>query len=247
MPRTSRKTSTTGIYHIMIRGINKQQIFHENEDNCKFIKILNDCKQISNFELFGYCLMGNHVHLLIKPGNEALEIIFKRIGTKYVYWYNMKYMRVGHLFQDRYKSEPIESERQLLTVLRYIHQNPIKANLCKNVEDYKWSSYYEYIKERNVVDTAFVLNIITINEFVEFNSSINDDSYLEDSKPRIYLNDENIMKIIKIHFGCETKEAFKQLNYYDRNKCIKHLKSEGGTIRQISRLTGLSKGIVERI
>ena len=89
--------------------------------------------------------MTNHVHLLIKERNEDLGIVFRRIGAKYVYWYNHKYKRRGYLFQDRYKSEAVESDEYLLTVLRYIHQNPVKAGISKNVRSYPWSSYNEYI------------------------------------------------------------------------------------------------------
>lgn len=118
MPRQQRKKSSSGIYHVMLRGINQQQIFHDDEDNKKFIKVLADCKAVSEFEIFAYCLMRNHVHILIKEGKEPLDLIFKRIGGRYVYWYNTKYNRVGHLFQDRYKSEPVETDEYFLMVLR---------------------------------------------------------------------------------------------------------------------------------
>lgn len=124
MPRQARKRSNTQIYHVMLRGINQQQIFEDNEDYAKFIQVIRDCKSLSGFQLFAYCLMGNHIHLLLKETNEPIEQIFRRIGSRYVYWYNVKYRRVGHLFQDRFKSEPIETNEYFLTVLRYIHQNP---------------------------------------------------------------------------------------------------------------------------
>ena len=127
MPRKARIESKSGIYHIMLRGINRQQIFEDDEDFEKFLWVLKDVKQLSRFKLYGYCLMGNHIHLLLKPENEPLELIFRRIGSKYVYWYNLKYQRTGHLFQDRFKSEPVESISSFFVVLRYIHQNPQKA------------------------------------------------------------------------------------------------------------------------
>ena len=80
MPRQARKKSENGIYHIMFRGINKQQIFQENEDYRKFLNVVKECKEISGFKLFAYCLMGNHAHLLLKEGNENLDLIVKRIG-----------------------------------------------------------------------------------------------------------------------------------------------------------------------
>ena len=137
MPRLSRIKSKTGIYHIMLRGINQQLIFEDEEDCDKFLEVLESCKSVSGFELYGYCLMGNHLHLLLKTVNEDLDLIFKRIGARYVYWYNWKYRRSGHLFHDRFKSEPVSDDKYFLTVLRYIHRNPVKANLCKNPDDFE--------------------------------------------------------------------------------------------------------------
>ena len=95
----------------MIRGINQQNIFSVDEDDEKFIAILAKYHKKSEYEIYAYCLMGNHVHLLIKEGREALSRAMKRIGTSYVSWYNWQYNRKGHLFQDRYKSEPVEESR----------------------------------------------------------------------------------------------------------------------------------------
>lgn len=90
--------------------------------------------------------MGNHVHILIKEGKEDLGNVMRRIGASYVYWYNVKYDRVGHLFQDRFKSEAVEDNRYLLSVLRYIHQNPLKAGIVSDIREYKWSSYKQMKK-----------------------------------------------------------------------------------------------------
>lgn len=114
MPREARVTSESGRYHIMLRGINKQNIFESDEDKEKYISILREYKERCGFELYGFCLMSNHIHLLIKTGEEPLESIFKKIGSKYVYWYNLKYDRCGHLFQDRFKSEPVDSDKYFL-------------------------------------------------------------------------------------------------------------------------------------
>jgi len=125
MPRQARQKSESGIYHIMLRGINQQIIFEDEEDSEKFIETLKTYKAISGYKIFAYCLMGNHCHLLLKVEKEDLVLIFKRIAGSYVYWYNWKYYRRGHLFQDRFKSEPVEDDVYFLTVLRYIHQNPV--------------------------------------------------------------------------------------------------------------------------
>ena len=137
MPRSAREISENSTYHIMLRGINQQQIFEEAEDYTKFLEILKHYQAVSEYKVYAYCLMGNHIHLLMEFGKEDIGQVFKRIGAKYVYWYNIKYGRKGHLFQDRYKSEPVDDDSYFLTVMRYIHQNPIKAGLCKKVDGYK--------------------------------------------------------------------------------------------------------------
>ena len=113
--------------------------------------------------------MGNHIHLLIKEGTEPLEQIFKRICGRFVYWYNIKYCRVGHLFQDRFKSEPVDSESYFFTVIRYIHQNPVKAGLYNRVEDYAYSSYMEYLGSGVMTEREYVLQLCTVEEFVGMN------------------------------------------------------------------------------
>ena len=162
MPRQARRKSESGIYHIMLRGINQQQIFEDREDYEKFLQILKDCKAVSEYKLFAYCLMGNHIHLLIQEDKEPIEQVIKRLATRFVYWYNIKYQRVGHLFQDRFKSEPVEDDAYFMTVIRYIHQNPVKAGLCKNVREYEYSSYKNFFDKSNLIDKNFVLGIIPI-------------------------------------------------------------------------------------
>jgi hypothetical protein len=84
---------------------------------------------------------GQPYPLLLREGKEPLELIFKRLGARYVFWYNRKYKRSGPLFQDRFKSEGVEGGTGFLAVLRYIYQNPVKENLCKKPDEYRWSSY----------------------------------------------------------------------------------------------------------
>ena len=134
MPRQARKKSNSGVYHIMLRGINRQLIFEDDEDMQRFIETLKRYKDECGYSLYAFCLMGNHIHLLLKEGEEPISTILKRIAGSYVYWYNWKYGRSGHLFQDRFKSEPVEDDAYFLTVLRYIHQNPVKARICKKAD-----------------------------------------------------------------------------------------------------------------
>lgn len=248
MPRLPRQKSDSGIYHIMLRGINQQVIFEDAEDYIKFIETIEKYKTVSGYKVFAYCLMSNHIHILLKVGNEELDLIMKRIAGSYAYWYNWKYYRKGHLFQDRYKSEPIEDDSYFLTVLRYIHQNPIKAGIVKSIDDYRFSSYNDYIEEDSyIVDLDFAFSLMKKDEFIAFNKEKNDDICLDIDPKEFRINDSDARKIIKKVSKCDNATEFQELPQEKRDKFIRKLKEKGLSIRQISRLTGISKGIVERI
>lgn len=244
MPRSARKKSNSGIYHIMLRGINRQQIFEDEEDNQHFLETLLKYKEQCEYIIYAYCFMGNHIHILLKEGKEDLTLMLKRIAGSYVYWYNWKYHRSGHLFQDRFKSEPVEDDSYFLTVLRYIHQNPIKSGLCKKAEQYSYSSINEYLTYPNLVDTEFTYSLITKEQFIDFHKEENSDLCLE-MEEQFRLTDAEAKLIIQKITKCKTITEFQALDKTKRNLYIQKLFSKGLSIRQISRLTGVSKKIVE--
>ena len=248
MPRAAREKSQSETYHIMLRGINQQQIFEDEEDYQKFIEIVKTYQAISEYKVFAYCLMGNHIHLLMEFGKEPIEQVFKRIGSKYVYWYNVKYQRKGHLFQDRFKSEPVDDDNYFLTVIRYIHQNPVKAGLCKKVEDYKYSSYNEYISGSSFIDTGFVFSVLQKDAFIEYNNQSSSANCLDvEEKVIKRVTDEDARKIIKKYSKCENISEFQALPVAKRDKYLRIFKEKGVSIRQISRLTGVSYYVVQKI
>ncbi len=252
MPRKPREKSETGIYHVILRGINKQRIFEDKQDYQKFIDVLKQTKEVSRFELYSYCLMSNHIHLLIKETKEELGEVFKRIGAKFVYWYNFKYSRTGHLFQGRFKSEVVENDPYLLTVLRYIHQNPQKSGLVKDIKNYPWSSYSEYMGQKNICNADYILNYFSENEkealseFIKFNYEYNNDLCL-DLKENTRVSDFEATEIIKKITGFKSPSYIQNINNSERDKIIKKCKNKGLSIRQIQRLTGLSFGIIRKI
>jgi REP element-mobilizing transposase RayT len=134
--RKSREKSSSGIYHIILRGINRQSIFEDDEDRLTLLASLKRYKEISQCRIFAYCLMDNHVHILLQEIKEPIGMIIQRISSSYVMWYNRKHERCGHLFQERFKSEAVETDSYFLTVLRYIHQNPIKAKIVNDTADW---------------------------------------------------------------------------------------------------------------
>ena len=142
MPRRARIESGTGIFHVMMRGINHQNIFEDEEDCWQFINTLDRMRVRyddygkpcgTNCIYYAYCLMGNHFHLLIREREDSIGMAIKRIASSYVYYYNHKYSRDGYLFRERFKSEPVNDMIYFVTLLRYIHQNPLKAGMVSEV------------------------------------------------------------------------------------------------------------------
>jgi putative transposase len=162
--RQARERCESGLYHIVLRGINRQDVFYDNGDFQHFLETLGQTKSGQEFEVYGYCLMSNHIHLLIREKKDNISRIMSRIGTSYAWWYNRKYGRIGHVFQGRYGSECVKDDKYLLTVIRYIHNNPVKAGIVREPENYRWSSIHAYYGEREhphrLTEPNFVLELI---------------------------------------------------------------------------------------
>lgn len=254
MSRAPRIFSQTGLYHVVFRGINRRNVFEEEADFVKFESVLKGIKEEKGFEIYAYCLMSNHVHLFIKEKEHGDIIkIMHKLLTIYAGWYNQKYQRSGSLVGNRYKSEPMEDERYLFALTRYIHQNPLKASIVNNIEDYRWSSYREYVGNEieNLTDTYFIMNILSDNlstsraMFLELHKKLETENFcLEDRKK---ITDEQVRrKIIKLLNGkepCTIEERTKE----ERNRILRYLREkEGFTTGQLERVTGISRGIITR-
>lgn len=144
--RTRRGESSTGYYHIMNRGINGLYLFNDKFEKEKLLNIMVEEKENIELKIVAYCIMDNHFHFLIKAEKENLMMYMKKIGIRYAMYYNRKEKRRGSVFQDRFKSEVIEDEEYLLSAIRYIHNNPVKANMVEDFTKYNWSSANQYIR-----------------------------------------------------------------------------------------------------
>jgi len=243
MPRKAREKSPSNIYHVILRGINRQSIFCDALDNKKYLQLLNHYKEVSGYELYGYCLMSNHIHLLLKVCEEELEQIFKRIGTSYVYWYNLKYDRCGPLYQDRFKSEVVENERYFTAVLRYIHQNPIMAQVCGSLE-YEWSSYNDYINKKGITDYQFAYDIIGEENFIKLMNEKVVDECMEFEGRRKRITDEELSRRIEETLNIKAMMIQNEPKEKREELLRNILQFEGSTTRQLSRLTGISTNII---
>ncbi|PFA66795.1 transposase [Bacillus sp. AFS015802] len=252
MPRQSRKKSRSGIYHVMLRGINKQTIFEDDEDKGRFVWTILKYQKKCDYEIYGYCLMDNHVHLLLKEKDDTLSEIIKKISSSYVYWYNTKYDRCGHLFQARFRSEIVETTTCFLRVLRYIHQNPLKAGLAKDIFSSKWTSIHEYFSPSSPLNTDVALQLFSENKdvsfllFKDYMNKTNKDQYLDDL-PRIRKTDEELKGYFR-EMGINHISMLQQMDKPQRNAILVELKKiEGVSGRQLSRITGISKSVLQRL
>ena len=244
----------------MIRGIEKSDIFHNDYDKLKFLDILEKKKSENEFDLFAFCLMDNHVHLLLKEKEFSLSRIMKCINVSYALYFNKTYSRVGYLFQDRFKSEIINNEAYLLEVIRYIHNNPVKAGMVKNSTDYHWSSYNFYItnKDSALVNKELILSIFSnkpeegINSFIQFSiakSGMNfldlaEDISREENENIDYVINEfvqkNLVKLNDIQGKVNKKHALL------RNILVRELRRNEISDRRIAKVLGIGKSTVNR-
>jgi REP element-mobilizing transposase RayT/uncharacterized Zn finger protein (UPF0148 family) len=264
MARPLREKSCTGIYHVMLRGVNKQIIFEDSGDYHKFIRLLQQSVAPTDDLgkplpprccIFAYCLMPNHVHLIIQEKQECLSETVKRVATAYALFYNKKYERCGHLFQDRFKSEPVNDFAYFVTLLRYVHQNPVAGGLCRQVEDYAWSSWCEYLSTRTqkgltplcpVCDVAVVLGKIPMEELQELvNEPLRKTAQILDfDKRRGSLTNDEIVEFLTDNYGLRNPVDLQLYSKERRNDILRACKELGASIRQLSRLTGFSERIV---
>lgn len=165
MPRIKRKNLDSNIFHIMSQGIDKEYIFEKSQDKRKYVKLLNENYHKYNIEIIAYCIMGNHVHLLIKSDKiENMSNFMHQINMKYALYYNKNRNRVGYVFRSRFKSEEINTEKYLINCIHYIHKNPIKAHICNKESEYLYSSYNYKIKENEMIDKKWKEKYYNIKE-----------------------------------------------------------------------------------
>ena len=155
MPRLARNDIETAYHHIMVQGIAREHIFEDNQGKERYLRRISDLLKENKIEVLAYCIMSNHAHFLVYIDNiQALSDSMRKANTAYAVYYNKKKKRVGYVFRDRYRSEPVKDERHLLSCIVYIHNNPIAAGMCEERCQYKWSSWHEYMNESKIVAGA---------------------------------------------------------------------------------------------
>ncbi|MBI3553152.1 MAG: transposase [Elusimicrobia bacterium] len=161
MPRPPRIHYQGAVFHAISRGNDRQQIFIDDFDNRQFLSILGQTKGRYPFNLYAYCLMSNHFHLLIEVKGHALPLVMQSMLTRYAHYFNARHGRIGHLFQGRYRALLCQNEPYLLELLRYIHRNPVRAKIVEDPSAWPWSSCGQYfgLMPQGLADTGFPLSL----------------------------------------------------------------------------------------
>lgn len=179
MPRKKHEWYIGAKLHVIARGNHRNDIFRDETDYELYLNYLNEAMEYykNKYKIIAYVLMTNHVHIMIGTTDKDVSDFIKRVHSRYAWNFNKKYKYIGHLFQDRYRGELIENDRYMLEVSRYVHLNPVRANMVEKPEEYKWSSYSIFIGEipEKLINSEMILNYFNnkdkhklYKEFVEY-------------------------------------------------------------------------------
>lgn len=241
-----RVQSESELYHVVARGVGRQIIFEDDDDRIWFLdKLAYECRA-HLATLIAYCLMDNHAHLLLQvPGRDISPFMQELLG-KYARHYNDRHDRVGHLFQGRFRSDPIETEEYLLQAVRYIHQNPEKAGMAAT-KAYRWSSYHEYVGRQEYVDVRLVMSMFdSVGSFERFHD-MEGIALAEPDDSRAEKVAKTALAIGVGEFGDGGLSRIKGLPRAERDAALRRLLSLGLSVRQVERITGVGRGIVSRV
>ena len=198
--------------------------------------------------ILAWCLMDNHVHLLLQDDHGRLSEAMHRLLTGYACYFNARTSHVGHVFQQRFFSEPVESDEHLLATVRYIHLNPVKAGMAR-VDEYAWSSYREYLGAAGMCDTDLVLSMLGgATGFMEL--CCGGCEYETGFEGPVRLQDSEALKIanaVARDLGVESPDSLKRAASPVRNQGIAWMRGAGMSIKQIERMTGIGRGVIARV
>lgn len=245
MPRTSREYSESGYYHVVLRGNGKQLIFEDDSDRLVFLKQLKAKSATDGVRIIAWCLMSNHVHLLVDDPKDSLSHFMHAISTAYARYFNEKSGHVGSVFQGRFTSVPITSDGQLLQAVRYIHDNPAKAGVG-SADAYRWSSYGEYLSCAGVADTETVRDMVGgVEGFLRFSEDGRFDSCCYRTTKRV--SDEDSLEVARYTLGDMDPAKLKEMGKMQRNEALRSLRAAGITVKQLERLTGIGHNTISRV
>lgn len=233
MPRKPRLQTEGMVHHVIVRGNKKQNIFASDPDRIRYLHLIDRYKQRYGFRLYAYCLMDNHVHLLLQQGIVSLSRIMQGIQQSYTQFHNRKYSTPGHVFEQRFKSFPCSEDAYLIALVAYIHKNPKSAGLVESAAQYRWSSHHEIMQPHpdHLTDTEELAQLLGISmtklaqEYLGWINEIEED----DVKKQYMSPDEREQQRASADFQrLEEKIRKKRCSSFDVRKAIRQYEEEIG-------------------
>lgn len=246
MARQPRRQSETGVHHVMLRGVNRDAIFLEDDDFEHFLQALQDTKAISGCAVLAYCLMTNHVHLVLRMDGEPIGVVMKRLGVRYAGWFNRKYERVGHVFQDRFRSEPVEDDTYLTALLPYLWNNPVVVGLATRPEDYRWSSRRWLGRPTPLLDHDLLRQLAEV-DLVELADAQAADGVQIGLLPPSRHTAAEAVELLHAATGARTPAEFAVLALDDQRRAVRELRTRSLSYSLIARIVGRPKSTVVRL
>ena len=256
MSRPIRRLGHSQVYHIILKGIDNQDIFYDSLDRKFFLKQISITKKNFNYLVYAYCLMTNHVHMVIKCKNDLLSKSIQSLVIRYVHYFNKKYSRKGSLVQDRFKSKNVETPKYFLEVCRYVHRNPEKAGIALT-QNYEWSSYREYLGQEKIIDKQHLLYYFNnnLNKFVDYTTKTIGIDSIEDFVEYELINkltDEQLTTIIMKKFDIsDINQIGVFFKYRDRNDLkedLEKIKTIPGTNKtQVARVIRIGRKVIQNL
>jgi REP element-mobilizing transposase RayT len=205
MPRIKRLKLETAIYHVMARSISEVDLFKDEADKNRYIEIIKEYQKIFKFKVYAYCLMDNHLHMILDGNGADISKIMHCINFKYAQYFNKIHKRHGHLFQDRFRSKIVNSDRYLMALTAYIHNNPTAIRGYEvRPERYPYSSLSEYMGKRKdafgILDSSFILC------FFNRNIGVSKERYAEIVLKTTEMPKESAIKEDEVEFNNEETE-----------------------------------------
>lgn len=245
MTRQRRRQSDSNVYHVMIRGAKRFAIFKEESDYDRFLTYVFQAKEQSNVKVLAYCLMTNHVHLLLYGKSQDVSVFMQKVQSRYAIYFNSRFSEVGHVFQGRFRSEPVDDEAYYNTVLRYVIRNPDEAGLAQ-FDVYPWSSYPELLrlKPQTVTDVDKTLELLGKKQLDK------DFFYSKEQSQKVLLDDldpesQDRKTLTELLNGTSIEE----MGLFDkpvRDEVLRKAKEQGISVRRLSAITGISRDVISR-
>lgn len=248
MPRQPRQLAETGIYHVMLRGVNRDAVFLEDADYARFLLALGRTRDLSGCVVLAYCLMVNHVHLILRTGEEPIGQVVKRLGIRYARWFNDKYGRVGHLFQDRFLSIPVETDAHLVTLVRYVWNNPVEAGLVARPWQYAWSSRRFLDDGSELVDHTELARVLppgALSDLADAPSRA--EPAFDPPGWTARGTTDDVRRLLRRIGGVSRPEEFARLDLPTRRRLIRELRTRSTSYAVIAAVVGMSASAVRRL